>query len=84
MCVWKPVDCVGYVCVQESWSVCIPGLWDCIWVFFGIAHETVLGEPVCLGTQCVHLDGISVAHVCFQAHVVCVYIVVRVECEYSG
>ena len=38
-------------------------------------------RPVCFGSQCVHLDGILVARVCFQAHVVCVYIVVRVECE---
>lgn len=34
VCIWKQRGCVG-LCVQELWSICILGLWDCVWVFFG-------------------------------------------------
>lgn len=49
---------------------------NCMWVFLGAAHETVvyLYEPMCIRVQCVHMSGILVVHVCVQAHFVCVYV----------
>lgn len=38
---------------------------------------------MCVYIQCLYLNGILVAHVCIQVHVMCVYIIVGVYCEYS-
>ena len=36
LCVWKPRNGVGFVCVQESWIGCVLGLWHGIQAM----HET--------------------------------------------
>lgn len=58
-------------------------LWNCKWIFIWVTHETIV-HMVCTGVHCLYLSGMSVAYVCIQIHVVCVYIVVGIECEYSG
>lgn len=39
--IWKQTGCVG-LCVQELWSVYILGLWNYVWVFWGVDHETTV------------------------------------------
>ena len=74
LCVWKPVDGVGYVCVQESWSICILGLWDCIWVFFGLHMRQLCTWWACVFRYSVCTSGWHIGCTCLFSGPCCVCI----------